>query len=301
METGKNDRRSVLMYVSSLLIVGTIGAFRRWLPLSSGLLVFARGVLGALSLALWVRLRGRKLFHGLKGKTLGMLCLIGAILGFNWICLFEAYRYTTVATATLCYYFQPTIVLLLSPLLFREKLTAKKLLCAALAILGMVFVSGVTEGGGIPASQLRGVTFGLAGAALYALVVILNKKLPPIDMYEKTVIQLGAAAVTLLPYLLATEKLSSVRLDGPGLALLLVIGVVHTGVVYALYFGSMDGLRAQTIAILSYLDPVVALLVSALVLHEPLTVFGAVGAVLILGAAVFSEWDTGKNPIQDET
>lgn len=275
--------------IASLLIVGTVGAVRRRLPFSSGLLAFVRGALGAASLALYCMLRGRRLFHRLPGKTLCLLLLSGAVLGVNWIMLFEAYRYTTVAIATLCYYCEPILLMLLSPLLFHERLTGKRLLCAAVAVTGMILVTGAGSADAFESGHWRGVAFGLAGAVFYALVVIINKKLPPVDAYEKTVFQLFFAALTMLPYLLLSEDLSSISLTGTTLVLLLVIGVVYTGAVYILYFGSMNGLRAQTIAILSYLDPVVALLTSALLLGERMTPLGLLGALLILGAAVFSE------------
>ena len=293
MEKPISKKQAYLMYIASLLIVGTIGLFRRAIPLSSGLLAFVRGLLGALSLIVFVKLRGGRIRRGTGRRTCLLLFLTGVVLSFNWMLLFEAYTYTTVAAATLCYYFEPTIVLLLSPILFGERLTAKKLVCAALAIVGMVFVSGVTEQGGLPAGHLKGVAYGLGAACLYAAVVILNKKITGVDPYEKTIIELGAAAVTMLPYLLLTENLRAVRLDGRTIVLLLIVGVVYTGLTYALYFGSMEVLKAQTIAILSYLDPVVALLVSIVLLHEPMSAAGLLGAALILGAALFSEDEPG--------
>ncbi len=184
---------------------------------------------------------------------------------------------------------QPTIVLLLSPLVFRERLTGKKLACALAAIVGMVFVSGVLGGGSAGAQDVRGVLFGLGAAALYATVIILNKKVVLDDAYEKSVIQLAAAAVILVPYLLLTEDLTQIALDGAAIGMVLLVGIVHTGIAYALYFGSMKNLTAQSIAVMSYIDPVFALFLSAAVLHEPLTLTGILGAVLVIGSAVVSE------------
>lgn len=294
MDRRISEKQAYLMYIASLLIVGTIGVIRRAIPLSSGLLAFVRGLIGALSLVVFLKLRGSRIGHGTERKKLLLLVVTGIALSFNWMLLFEAYTYTTVASATLCYYFEPTIVLLLSPLLFGERLTGRKLLCAALAILGMVFVSGVTEQGGLPAGHLRGIACGLGAACFYAAVVILNKKITGVDAYEKTIVELLSAALAMLPYLLLTGELRAFRLDARLLVLLLIVGVVYTGLVYALYFGSMDSLKAQTIAILSYLDPVVALLVSALLLHEHMSALGLLGAFLILGAAVFCEWEPKK-------
>ena len=300
MERKPTEKQAYGMYIASLLIVGTIGVLRRAIPFSSGLLAFVRGLLGALSLVAFVKLRGNRIGHGIERGKLLLLVLTVFMLSFNWMLLFEAYTCTTVATATLCYYFQPTIVLLLSPLLFKEKLTAKKLICAALAVLGMVLVSGVTEQGGLPAGHTKGIACGLGAACFYAAVVIMNKKIADVDAYEKTIVELFAAALAMLPYLLLTEDLRAIRLDARLAVLLLIAGVVYTGLVYALYFGSMDALKAQSIAILSYLDPVVALLVSALLLHERLSVAGVLGAVLILGAALLYEWQPRKKGISGE-
>lgn len=284
----KETRTSYLAFVSSMLIFGTLGIFRRYIPLSSCLLVFSRGLLGSLTLLLFVRLRGGRL-QRLAGRTLLALIVTGAIIGLNWLLLFESYGRTTVATATMCYYMQPTIVILLSPLVFQERLTARRLLCALAAIVGMVFVSGVLDSGGARSGDLSGILFGLGAAVLYATVVILNKKVVLDDVYEKTIVQLAAAAAVLIPYLLATEDLSRLSLDAVAVVMVLLVGIVHTGFAYALYFGSMKALKAQSIAVLSYIDPVFALLLSAAVLHEPLSAFGLVGAVLIIGSALISE------------
>ena len=207
----------------------------------------------------------------------------------NWILLFEAYNYTTIATATLCYYMQPIIVILLSPLIFRERLTLKKAVCTAVALAGMFFVSGAA-GEGVPQGDaLRGILYGLGAAVLYASVVILNKCIRGVDPYLKTILQLGSAAVCLLPYLIVTRQFVHVEISGFSALMLFLVGLVHTGIAYTLYFGSTDGLRAQTIALFSYIDPVSALLLSMVFLHEPMTAAGVCGAVLVLGAALASE------------
>ena len=290
----KNDPRSLAMLTLSMVIFGSIGIFRRYIPLPSAALACFRGFSGALLLFLTAKVQKKTLNHHIGAKKTLWLALTGAVMGFNWIFLFEAYNHTTVATATLCYYMQPTIVMLLSPLLFSERLTGKKWLCVVLSLVGMVLVSGFAEGGIPPASELKGVAFGLSAAVLYAAVVIMNKKLPGLDAYEKTVIQLLGAALALIPYLLLSRQSFAVTWTSAVVVMLLIVGAVHTGVAYALYFGSMDGLRAQTVALLSYLDPVVALILSALILKERMTVFGIAGAVLIIGAALLSELELKK-------
>ena len=294
MDNRKNDRRSVLMIVSSMLIFGTIGIYRRYIPVSSALLAFSRGILGGLCVLLFLRFGKRKQKEKIPRRTLLRLIVSGMLIGVNWMLLFEAYSHTTVAVATLCYYMQPTIVMLLSPLIFREKLTPGKAVCAAVAIAGMVLVSGVTAEGGTRGGDLRGILLGLGAAAFYASVVIMNNKIRGIDAYRKTTVQLLSAGAVMIPYLLVTNGFSMGGFTPAAVLLLIVVGVVHTGAAYVLYFGSMDGLRVQTVAILSYIDPVAALLFSAFLLREPLSVLNIIGAVMIIGSAVVSE--TGGLP-----
>ena len=272
----------------SMVIFGTIGVFRRYIPLPSSLVAMTRGLIGMLFLLLVIVLRKRGMNRTAVRRKLGMLCLSGAAIGVNWILLFEAYNYTSVATATLCYYLAPMFVILASPLVVGERLTAKKLICVLAALLGMVFVSGVLESGG-GSSDLKGVLLGLGAAVLYASVVLMNKQLGDVPAYDRTIVQLGSSAAVLLPYVLLTENLGALSFTPGTIALLLVVGVVHTGIAYALYFGSLMQLKAQTAAILSYIDPVVAVLLSALVLREHMSLLSGLGAILVLGAAVVSE------------
>ena len=284
-----NGRRAAGMFVASMLIFGTIGIFRRYIPVSSAFLAFARGILGGLFLLAFVRAGKKDTGAKPSAAVLLRLAVTGAMIGINWILLFEAYNHTTVAVATLCYYMQPTIVVLLSPLIFRERLTGRKALCAAVSVLGMVLVSGVTGDSGLSAGNARGIALGLGAACFYSAVIIMNKRIRGVDPYQRTTVQLLSAGMVMLPYLLLTGGFGGGELSLSSVALLLIVGVVHTGIAYALYFGSMEKLSVQSIAVLSYIDPVSALLFSAFLLREPLTVPGIIGAVLIIGSAMISE------------
>ena len=287
--SGGNEKGSMAALIASMLIFGSIGVFRRYIPLSSPFLACARGLIGGLCILAFMLLKRT----GGEGRPTVRqslwLALTGAVIGANWILLFEAYDHTTVAVATLCYYMQPTIVVLLSPLFFLERLTAKKAVCALVAILGMVLVSGVSGSSVARSGSLRGILPGLGAAVLYAAVVMMNKRISGVGAYQKSVIQLLSAGLVMIPYLLLTGGFRQVELPAPTLFLVLAVGVVHTGLAYLLYFRSMEGLRLQSIAILSYIDPVSALFFSALFLHEPLSLPCIVGAVLIIGSAVVSE------------
>ena len=157
----------------------------------------------------------------------------------------------------------------------------------------MVLVSGVI-GGGAQGGDARGVLLGLGAAVFYSAVVIMNKKMQGIDAYRKTMVQLLSAGIVMIPYLLVTNGLGSAEFTPTAAILLLVVGIVHTGIAYVLYFGSIDRLNVQSIAILSYIDPVSALLFSAFLLREPLSALNIVGAVMIIGSAVVSELQSTK-------
>lgn len=284
-----NSISSRYMLIVSVCIFGTIGILRRYIPLSSSLIALVRGIIGSVFLITVVMLRRQKLDWRAIRKNLLLLALSGTAIGFNWILLFEAYNHTSVAVATLCYYLAPILVILLSPMVLGEALTVRKGICTAIALVGMVLVSGVLETGFHGLSEMKGIFFGVGAAVLYAGVILMNKKMGRISAYDKTIFQLSLASLALFPYVLLTENFAAVEFSTLSVSLLLVAGIVHTGLAYWMYFGSMGNLNAHTVALLSYLDPILAIVLSMVLLQEPMTVSAAIGAVLILGAAYVSE------------
>lgn len=283
-----NGKLGILKLSAAMLIFGSVGIFVRYISLPSGAVAAARGVIGTLFLAVLAVVRRQKLSSAIRQK-LPFLCISGVCIGVNWILLFEAYRYTTVAVATLCYYMAPVPVIAASPIVLGERLTFGKSLCALAAVLGMVFVSGVLSDGLSGGSDMKGIAFGLSAAAVYAAVVLMNKRAGDIPAFDMTVVQLGSAAVALVPYTLLTEDISLEMLSVSAIILLITVGIIHTGFAYALYFSAIKELKAQTAAIFSYIDPLVAVLLSALLLKEPLGIEIIIGGVLIICSAVISE------------
>lgn len=279
------NRQSVhkgrLMLLASMVIFGTIGIFVRYIPLPSSLIANFRGLSGCVFLLLVLAGKREKPDWAAISRNLPVLAVSGSFLGANWIALFESYRYTTVATATLCYYMAPILVMLLSPFVLKEKLTMRRVLIILAALGGMVLVTGVQTGG---EDQAKGIALGLLAAGLYAGVILANRKLRNIGTYDTTILQLGISALVLLPYNGMTVDLSGVTVTWQVLGLLVLVGIVHTGVAYWLYFGSLKELPAQSAALLSYIDPITAIVLSALVLGEPMTPIGILGAVIVLGA-----------------
>ena len=294
MKKQKNLARGQL--IGAMVIFGTIGIFRRFIPLSSAMLAMVRGLVGVLFLLLIMAIIRKRPDGRAIRRNLALLLVSGALIGFNWILLFEAYNYTSVATGTLCYYMAPVFVVFASPFVLRERLTWRRLLLSLVALVGMVLVSDILRVGFSDISELKGVFLGLGAAVLYATVILLNKKLKDISAYDRTVVQLAAAFVVLVPYVFLTENVTAISPTPLSIVLLLVVGIIHTGLAYALYFGSMDKLPAQTVALYSYIDPILAVLLSALFLKEPMSIGGVIGAILIIGATMASElWGAGKN------
>lgn len=279
---------------SAMFIFGTIGAFVRSIPLPSDIIALARGAIGTLFLVIMMLVTKKRInFENVK-KNFAILFISGVFLGANWILLFEAYRFTTVATATLCYYLGPSFVILLSPFVFKERLTLKKIICVILSFVGMIFVSGILDEGITDISELTGVILGVLAAILYAGTMIFNKQVKNISVYDKTVVQLFVSAITLIPYCLIVQRGNLLSFTPYSVMMLVFVGIVHTGLTYYMYFGSIEYVNVQTTAILSYIDPVTALLLSVLVLNENMTFKSFIGAVLIIGAAILSEINVSK-------
>ena len=278
-----------------MVVFGTIGLFVRSINMPSSVIAFIRGTLGSLFLVLFFILTKKRFSFKIVKEKLLLLCLSGGAIGINWILLFEAYRYTTVATATLCYYMAPIFVIVMSSVIYKEKLTAKKICCTLVALVGMVFVSGVAETGIGNIAEMKGVILGVLAAVFYSSVVLMNKSLGGVPAYDKTIVQLLGAAVVILPYCLATVNVADVSLDKKSVIMLMIVSIVHTGISYTAYFGSMKNLQSQTIAIMSYIDPIVAVVLSALVLKETMSPLSIVGAVMILLATFLSEINLKKN------
>ena len=279
--------------ITAMVTFGTIGVFVRYIPLPSSIIALVRGVLATIFLLTVMAAGKRRPDRTAIRRNLALLVISGGMIGFNWILLFEAYNYTSVAVATLCYYLAPVFVIIASPFVLGEKLTMRKTLCVISALAGMVMVSGVIQnyvsGGNAEDLNLTGVLLGIGAGALYATIILMNKKLKNISSYDTTVMQLATASIVLVPYCLLTVDIGSLEVTPGSTVLLVIVGIVHTGIAYVLYFGSIKELPAQTVAIFSYIDPILAVLLSAFLLKESMDMLSISGAILILGSTFVSE------------
>ena len=286
--TAKPANRARAMMIASMAAFGTLGPFVRMISVSSGELALYRAMLAAALIAAYLFIRKQPIPLRRIGRELPLLLLSGAAMGFNWILLFEAYKYTTVSVATLSYYFAPVIVTAVCPFLFKERLSRRQILCFVMSTLGIVMITGVS-GMGESGTDLIGILFGLGAAVLYACVILINKFIRNVEGIHRTLLQFLSAILVLIPYVAMTSGVTLGGMRASGWVCLLIVGLVHTGVTYCLYFSSLRELPGQKAAILSYIDPLVAVLISVLVLGERLTLLQGIGGALILGFTLLNE------------
>ena len=285
-------QKAYIKLVFAMIIWGTLGPLVKQIPLASGEIVLARVILGLATLGIIYFASGgcragNTADRYAVRKDIAILFVSGAVMGFNWVFLFEAYKYTTVSMATVSYYCAPVIITALSPLVLGEKLTASRIAGIAAATAGMFMITGSLSGGSQP---LKGVLFGLLAALFYACVTILNKQLKGgFTGIQITIVQLFAAGIVVAPYAVINHEGAWVMPQGAGLVCLIIVGVVHTGIVLHLYFSSMQILPGQSVAMCSYIDPVSSLLIAAIALGERMSVIQIIGAFLIIGGAAFGE------------
>lgn len=288
----KRENIAKALMAASMFIFGTLAPFVRNINVSSGELALYRALMASALVGLFLIITKQKLSFGSMKKDLILLIVSGGAMGLNWMLLFEAYKYTTVSVATLSYYFAPVIVMVVCPLLFKEKLSAKQIICFVMSTAGLVLITGAAGGG---KQDLLGIAFGLGAAVLYAFVMLINKFIKGVAGLQRTFIQFIAAAVVLVPYVIFSGGFTLSGLDAKGWVFLSIVGIVHTGITYCMYFSALKDLPGHKVAILSYIDPLVAVLVSVIWLCEKMTLAQIIGGLLILGFTLFCELPSKKN------
>ncbi|QAA30561.1 DMT family transporter [Clostridium manihotivorum] len=285
-----NDKIKILF---AMVIFGSIGIFVKNINLPSLEIAFLRATIGSIFLFCFSLLTKQSFSLDKIKKNALLLIISGAAIGFNWILLFQAYKYTTVSIATISYYFAPMFVIIAAPFVLKEKLTSTKVLCLIGALIGIIMIN-LGDGSGVASQNIKGILFGLSGAVLYAAVVLINKFIKDLSGFETTLIQLAVSAITLLPFIIYRGEISKVKeLGTSGLVYVLMVGIIHTGIAYMLYFTAMKSLESHSIAILSYIDPISAVIFSTLLLGESITAVQIIGGIIVLLSTFLVE-RTGK-------
>ena len=272
-------------YLLSVIIYGTIGYFLHFINASSEFVVMCRGLIGSLFILLIMFIKHK--LPNIKSikENIPLLILSGSSLGFNWLFLFAGYRYA-VSITSLINYTAPIMVVIITSIFMKEKLSLKQNVCILVAFLGIVFVSGIFDGNVL--FDYHCFLYGFIAAIGFVVLVLCNRKIKNIDPLDKTVVQLFVSFLTVLPVVLINNYIPK-NLTTDSLLLVIMLGVVHTGFAYILYFNSIDELPAHKIAILGYVEPVLSIMIGTFVFDEKLSILGFIGAILILGSALLNE------------
>lgn len=277
-----------LMFVAAMLIFGSNGVFASMLEMSGAQLVLLRTLIGGAVLLIIILISRSRTPKEVLLREKWRLLFAGVCLGANWALLFEAYNLMNVSLATLTYYTAPVLVLVLAPLVLKERQNGLAYLGMAVVIVGMLLVVGTDFGGG--GVSATGLIVGLGSAVFYAMLMLVNKQITGVSGLNLTFIEIVIAAVILLPYVFATSGGVPLPTDARGIFALLFLCTVNTGFACWLYFSSMNRLPAKAVALMGYFDPVSALIFSAVFLDERLSGVQLAGAVLVLAGALVGQF-----------
>ena len=282
-----------LMFISATF--GTIGFVMHFIPLSSAATVFYRALIGGLFIIIMTLISKQVIDIKSMKDNFFILVLTALFMGLNWVFQFEAFRVSSVTIGTVSYNTMPIFLLIIASFVFKEKITIKNIICITIATIGIILVSNVIYTG-IKSNEVLGCIYGLIGAILYALIIIYNRKLSNIATHDKIIFQFMFSSIIMAIYVLLVQRktlLFDANLDEKtyiiGLISLLTLCLFHTGFCYVHYFNAVSHLKAETVAILTYIDPVVALLLSYFVLKEKTTSLQMIGAVLILASTLINQ------------
>lgn len=276
--------------IVAMLIWSTLGVFVKGIELSSLEIALFRAIIGSIFLILLGFITKQEFDKEVLKKNLSILIFSGVALGINWILLFESYKNTTISNATLSYYMAPIIIVILCAVILKEKITYKKILCIVAAMVGLFLI--LKNGNTVNLqgyNHMKGIIFGLSAAMFYASVVVLNKFIKDLSGFKATIIQLLVSSMVILPITLLTVTLEIRTVSIKSFILLAIVGILHTGIAYFLYFSSIKNIEGQSIAILSYIDPIFALTISWVLLGESMNIIQICGGLLILFSAYLSE------------
>ncbi|MDY5730852.1 MAG: EamA family transporter [Eubacteriales bacterium] len=283
-----NTHKAKIILISAMALFGTIGYFLKQIPLRAAEIALYRSILATIALGIYLWLTKKPLAFGKVKKELALLFVSGVCLGFGWILFINALNSTTVSLATLSYYIAPLLITIACAILFQEKINKNTWMCFGVASLGIVLITSIDTGNAAQ-NHILGIGFALLAALCYAAVVILNKYIKNINGIERTFLQFASSSIVLLPYVLLTGGMHIATLQTNAWFFLLFIGLVHTGICYCMYFSALKWIPGNQVALLSYIDPLVAVMVSVLLLHEAMAPLQMLGGMLVLGATLWNQ------------
>lgn len=279
------NKTAFTKHVASLLLFGLNGIVASRIALNSYEIVFFRTFIASIFL-LCVFLISKERFHFKENKKDALfVALSGVSMGASWMFLYEAYQQIGVSLATLIYYCGPVIVMVLSPIIFKERLTLPKILGFVIVLVGFFLIN---ENAAIFGGNAWGLFCGVMSAVTYFFMVTFNKKAKKIGGMENTVIQLVVSCFTVAIFLIIKQGLI-INVQPSSIVYILILGVINTGVGCYMYFSTISKLSVQTVAVCGYLELLSAVIFATVLLSERMTVIQIIGAVCIVGGAMLGE------------
>lgn len=289
--------KAALAVIASAMLWGTYGSFLTVIEargMNADVINFLRFASTSLPILLYLLVKKREALH-VKKKDLWLFAANGlASILFFTSCYAAAIRETKIAVAAALLYTAPAIVLLLSALLFGEKITPRKLLCILLSVLGCALVSGLGSGGATLTA--RGLLLGLGAGLGYALYSIFSRLIQQRGYSTFTNVcwtfLIAAAAYLAIS---AFKGNASQIADLPAAALLSVVCGLLTGLLaYLLYTAGLREMEPSRAAQLATIEPVFAALLGVLLFRQSLSVTECLGIALVVTAVVGMNLRTGK-------
>lgn len=278
-------KKDYIKYIFSLLLFGANGIIASNIALNSYEIVLMRSFIGSIFLIAIFFLVGQKPIFYLNKRDTIYIMISGLAMGASWMFLYEAYVQIGVSISSLLYYCGPIIVMILSPLIFQERLTKEKTIGFIVVIIGIMLVNGQWAGSD---SNKFGIICGAMSAIMYAVMVIFNKKSSAIPPMENAVLQLYASFFTVLIFTLIRGGIDF-HINNDDWMWILLLGILNTGIGCYLYFSSIGSLPVQTVAICGYAEPLSAVVLSVILLNENMLIHQVIGGVLIIGGAIIGE------------
>lgn len=284
-------KRDTLLFLIATIIFGTNGLISRFINVSSFFLVACRGIIASIFIYLVLRLQKKRINWDSIKANRNRLLLSGLSLGFMWIFLYTGYLYS-VSITCLLNNMAPIFVVIISTIIYKERLNTKQIICIIFVLFGVLMVSGIFENKLV--ASIYSFIFGFLSLVFFCINILINKKMKNIEPIDRTLVQMFLSFLVSIIVTIFTSQIPS-QIDTTSVVLIILLGIFNTGLAYVLYYDAISNLPAYKIAIIGYLEPVISIILSVCILHENMTVFSVIGSIIIIVSTCISELIENSN------
>ena len=287
MNKSNTDTKSLLMIHIAVLFFGMAGVIGRGLTIPSFAVTFGRVFFSSITLFIVIKCTNTPIKLQSRGDFWAYIAA-GIIMALHWTTFMQSVQVASVAVGTITFSTFPLFVTFIEPVLFKEKLKVKSIICALLMLLG-VSILVPPDGGG---ATVSGIVAGMVSALTYAILSLLNRRFSSryagsvVCFYEQSI-----ATLALIPFMLAAPP----AVTGKDILLLVVLGVFCTALAHSLFVSSFKKVRVQTAGIISGgMESVYGILLAFLLLGEPPTAREIIGGCVVIAVTVYTTLTNSK-------